>query len=73
MKGLIYIKDISLAVLWRMDRREIRANLGDICLEFTVVAQVGDDGGLIQDGGCRFGEKRVDLTYMCGGRVQRAR
>lgn len=50
MKGLIYIKDITPAVLWRMDRREVRANLGDICLEFTVVAQVGDDGGLINTG-----------------------
>lgn len=47
MKGLIYIKNITPAVLWKMDQREIRAKIGEICWEFTVVSQFGDDGGLI--------------------------
>lgn len=42
VKDLIYIKNTTLAVFWKMEWREVRAKLGRI-VQFIVVFQVRDD------------------------------
>lgn len=36
MKDLIYVKNNTLAMSWRMDLREPRANIGENCSEVIV-------------------------------------